>query len=74
MTVTAAQDTEPTPDKLALSVKEVLARIPIKRSRLYEEMRDGRLRRKKVGSRTLILAGDLDDWLANLENQTSASS
>ncbi len=71
MNVTAAQDAELTPDKLALSIKEVLARIPIKRSRLYEEMREGRLRRKKVGSRTLILAGDLDDWLANL---TSASS
>ena len=74
MTITAAQDAEPTPDKLALSIKEVLARIPIKRSRLYEEMREGRLHRKKVGSRTLILAGDLDDWLANLESQTHASS
>jgi hypothetical protein len=62
---------EPTPAKLALSVNEVLARVPVKRTRLYEELRTGRLRRKKIGSRTVILAADLDTWLANL---TPASS
>ena len=65
------QNPEPTPAKLALSIPEVLARIPIRRTRLYEELREGRLRHKKVGSRTLILAADLDAWLANL---TSAAS
>lgn len=57
---------EPTPAKLALSIPEVLDRIPIKRTRLYEELRTGSLRHKKVGTRTIILAADLDDWLAGL--------
>lgn len=57
------QNPEPKPAKLALSIKEVLDRIPIKRTRLYEELRNGRLRHKKIGSRTIILAVDLDAWL-----------
>ena len=65
-TMTTTQNPEPTPAKLALSVPEVLARIPIKRTRLYEELRTGSLRHKKVGTRTMILATDLDDWLAGL--------
>lgn len=60
------QNPEPTPAKLALSIPEVLDRIPIKRTRLYEELRIGSLRHKKVGTRTIILAADLDAWLAGL--------
>ncbi len=68
---TIPQTTEAAPAKLALSVKEVLARVPIKRTRLYEELRTGRLRHRKCGSRTVILVTDLKSWLANL---TPASS
>ena len=50
----------PEPAKLALSIPEVLDRIPIRRTRLYEELRTGALRHKKCGSRTIILADDLD--------------
>jgi hypothetical protein len=63
--MTAPQTPEPTPHKLALSITEVLARVPVKRTKLYDEMRTGRLRYKKVGSRTIILVTDLETWLTN---------
>ena len=69
--MTVHQNTEPTPVKLAFSVIEACQRVGIGRTRLYEELRTGSLRHKKVGTRTIILSTDLDTWLANL---TSASS
>ena len=67
------QNHEPAPEKLALSINEVLARVPVKRTRLYEELRTGRLPHRKCGSRTLILAADLDTWLANLDQPRRAA-
>ena len=65
--MTATEKAEPTPIKLALTVPEACQRVGIGRSRLFEEMRTGRLRRKKVGSRTIILAADLDAWINGLD-------
>ena len=62
----AAQNVEPTPPKLSFSIPEVVAATSIKRGKIYAEIKDGSLRTKKVGSRTIILAKDLDAWLANL--------
>ena len=36
------------------------------RSMIYQEIQSGRLRARKLGRRTLILAADLSAWLANL--------
>jgi hypothetical protein len=33
---------------------------------IYQEIQTGRLRARKLGRRTLILAADLSAWLANL--------
>jgi excisionase family DNA binding protein len=33
---------------------------------IYQEIQAGRLRARKLGRRTLILAADLSAWLANL--------
>ncbi len=54
---------EVTIDKLAYSVEELARLSSVGRTKLYEEIKDGRLRTRKVGSRTLILADDAKDWL-----------
>lgn len=64
--MTTQQNVEPTP-KLALSINEVCARVPCGRTRLYAEIKDKKLRVRKIGSRTIILAADLDAWLAGLD-------
>jgi len=52
--------------KLSYTVGEMVAATGLGRSRLYEEIRAGRLRIVKAGRRTLILAIDLEKWLASL--------
>lgn len=36
------------------------------RTKVYDEIRKGRLRARKIGRRTIILDADLKDWLASL--------
>ncbi len=57
---------EPTPAKRAYSIPEVCEQASIGRTRLYTEIKEGRLRVVKVGRRTLIRAEDMDAWLGSL--------
>lgn len=50
-------------DRLAYGINDALAVVPVGRSLLYEEIKAGRLRTFKIGSRTLIAAPDLKAWL-----------
>ena len=52
--------------KLAHSIPEFLAAVPIGRTKLYEELEAGRLRAVKVGRRTLIPSTEAERWLAEL--------
>ena len=56
------------PDPLAVSVNQAARSTGISRSRLYEEMRAGRLIYAKLGARRLILMDDLRDWLRVLRD------
>lgn len=49
--------------RLAYGINEAVAATSIGRSRLYEEIRAGRLKTFKVGTRTLIASTDLAAWL-----------
>ena len=49
--------------KLAYGINDALAVVPVGRSLLYEEIKAGKLKTFKVGSRTLIAADDLTAWL-----------
>jgi excisionase family DNA binding protein len=51
------------PDLLAVSVTQAADATGVSRSRLYEEMRAGRLKYAKLGARRLILVDDLREWL-----------
>ncbi len=50
----------------ALTIAEAKARAGCGRSTIYEEIKAGRLPARKLGRRTLILATDFSEWLANL--------
>lgn len=50
--------------KLAYSIKEAVAASPFSRSALYEDIKAGRLKTRKRGKSTFIMAGDFNDYLA----------
>jgi excisionase family DNA binding protein len=52
--------------RLAYSVDELAEEADVGRSKIYEELRSGRLRAKKLGRRTLITAEAADEWFAQL--------
>ena len=58
--------TPPNPQAEGLTILEAKARAGVGRSLIYEEIKSGRLRARKLGRRTLILAADLSAWLNNL--------
>jgi excisionase family DNA binding protein len=49
---------------LAYDIKGACRAVPVSRGTLYSEIRAGRLKKIKLGRRTLILAEDLKAWLA----------
>jgi excisionase family DNA binding protein len=51
-------------ERLAVSVAEACAMIGIGRTKLYELIRDGRLKRVKVGRRTLLSVASIEALIA----------
>lgn len=51
---------------LAVGIPEACKITSLSRSRLYGEIRDGRLKPRKAGRRTLIPLAELQRWLASL--------
>ena len=57
--------------RLAHSIADVMKIIGIGRSFIYEEIKQGRLRVRKAGRRSLIFDADLKAWLTALPDKTS---
>ena len=53
-------------DRLAFMIPEFCVAARIGRSTVYEEIRSGRLKTVKVGSRTLIPVKEAEAWLKRL--------
>lgn len=53
-------------DKLALSIKELIAISGISRTSIYNEIKLGRLVVRKLGRRTIVLVSDTERWLGAL--------
>lgn len=53
-------------DRRALSIPEVCERSGAGRTRIYEEIRAGRLIANKIGSRTIIWSDNLAAWMSGL--------
>ena len=55
----------------SLSIQEAKNIIGVGTTKLYELINSGALRAHKIGKRTIILRGDLEDFLSNLESYPS---
>ena len=51
-------------DKVALTIAETVKATGLSRTRLYEEIKAGRLRVAKIGRRTLVPPDEIRAWLA----------
>ena len=49
-----------------MSIAQFCERYCLGRTRTYEEIKSGRLRARKIGTRTIIADDDAEDWLRNL--------
>ena len=67
-----ASTTDSEVPRAAYSIQDACAALSISRSKLYVELAAGRLRGRKAGSRTLIPAKSIDDWLNNLPDAKAA--
>jgi excisionase family DNA binding protein len=56
--------------RLAYSIADVTRITGVGRSLLYEEIKEGRLRIRKLGRRTLIFDADLRAWLEGLPEKS----
>ena len=54
-------------NKLAYGIADAVQATSVGRSFLYEEIKAGRLKTFKVGTRTLITAENLSAWLATYQ-------
>jgi excisionase family DNA binding protein len=52
--------------KAAFTIKQFCSSYGIGRSTFYEELKAGRLRARKAGGRTLVLAEDASAWAKSL--------
>lgn len=53
-------------EKLAYSIDEALKVLPIGKTKLYEEIKSGRMKASKFGARTLIPVASIREWLSAL--------
>jgi excisionase family DNA binding protein len=53
-------------DRLADTIPQAAARLSISRTRIFEEIRAGRLKAVRAGGRTLIPREAQAEWLASL--------
>ena len=61
-------------DRLAWSPREVADRLGVSLSFVRKEIHKGNLTGRKLGRRTVILVGDLDDYLAHGDRRESLSA
>jgi excisionase family DNA binding protein len=60
-------------DRLAYSINDFAELIGIGRTKVYAEIRDGRLRAKKLGSRTLITGKAASEFISRLPDVKAAA-
>jgi excisionase family DNA binding protein len=62
------------PPRRALSVHEAAKSAGVGRTKVFEEIRSGRLVARKVGRRTIVMAEDLETWLKSLPKRMPVAS
>ena len=56
----------------AMSIAQFCDRYGVGRTKAYEELKCGRLRGRKIGTRTIITEDDAEDWLRHLPAMEAA--
>jgi len=64
----------PAPECSAYNVPQAMARIGVGRDKFYSLIREGKLPARKIGRRTLILATDLEKFLAALPRMGASAA
>lgn len=59
----AQQNQAQSASQRALSIQEFAQRYGVGRTTIYEEIKSGKLRARKMGKRTLIAVDDAENWL-----------
>lgn len=59
-------------NQLAFSVNETLFQLGIGRSKLYSEIKAGKITPRKIGKKTIFLASEIEDYLHNLPTLAEA--
>ena len=57
----------------AFSIEQFCRRFGIGRTKVYEELKLGRLRARKIGRRTIIAEDDAESWLRRLPSIKTAN-
>lgn len=57
--------------RLAYSIDELMGATGIGRTRIYEEIKSGRLKAAKCGKRTIVTADAAREWLESLNPATA---
>lgn len=63
-----------TSSRLAFSIDQLAKAVSIGRTRIYQEIKTGRLRPLKCGRRTLVPATEVQRWLEELANADAAAA
>jgi len=58
----------PTMEKLGFTIPEAAALSSLGQTSIYKAIREGQLRTRKYGTRTIIMRADLASFLENLPN------
>lgn len=55
------------PDRLCYTIDELAEAASVARTRIYDEISQGRLKTFKIGRRRMIAAEAVRDWLAGMQ-------
>lgn len=58
----------------AFSIEDIKGITGLGKTKIYEMLKDGNLKAKKIGTRTIVLKSDLETFLVNLENYPTAQN
>lgn len=72
-TLTAPSADQPTITGGAMTVAEFCAWARIGRTKMYAEVKAGRITPRKSGAKTLILCSDAESWLRSLPTATEVA-
>lgn len=60
--------------QLSYSIEETMSATGLGRTKVYQLINSNEIQARKIGTRTIVLKADLEEFLANLESYTPSYS